>query len=326
MARKRCRSAQSPRPSGRADASLSAGLSLLLQSAGARSARQTSSTRKPGRACSARPPALGVLQVHLSGGEPGARRDLRRDHGGGARCRPLHQSHHLGGRHHRGHVAASSPKPGSITCRSRSRTASRIAPTTSPATRAPSRASARSPPKSCDLKIPLTVNAVMHRANIDRIEDMVALALALGASRVEIAHAQYYGWALKNRAALMPTRRAGQARGGRGRGTAPAASRRDRHRCRRPRLLRAAAEAVCRRLGSAFAQRDAGRQGAAVPRRRDRFPASNSGRCASIRSPTSGRIRRPSTPSAAPTGCRSRAEAARGAISISAAAVARRSR
>ena len=55
------------------------------------------------------------------------------------------------------------------------------------------------------LKIPLTVNAVMHRANIDRIEDMVALALKLGASRVEIAHVQYYGWALKNRAALMPT-------------------------------------------------------------------------------------------------------------------------
>ena len=35
---------------------------------------------------------------------------------------------------------------------------------------------------------------------------MVALALSLGASRVEIAHVQYYGWALKNRAGLMPTR------------------------------------------------------------------------------------------------------------------------
>lgn len=54
-------------------------------------------------------------------------------------------------------------------------------------------------------KIPLTVNAVMHRANIDRIEAMVEMALALGASRVEIAHVQYYGWALKNRAMLMPT-------------------------------------------------------------------------------------------------------------------------
>ncbi|MFL5063336.1 MAG: pyrroloquinoline quinone biosynthesis protein PqqE, partial [Xanthobacteraceae bacterium] len=55
------------------------------------------------------------------------------------------------------------------------------------------------------LGLPLTVNAVMHRANIDRVADMVELALALGASRVEIAHVQYYGWALKNRAALMPT-------------------------------------------------------------------------------------------------------------------------
>ena len=35
---------------------------------------------------------------------------------------------------------------------------------------------------------------------------MVDLALTLGASRIEIAHVQYYGWALKNRAALMPSR------------------------------------------------------------------------------------------------------------------------
>jgi pyrroloquinoline quinone biosynthesis protein E len=56
------------------------------------------------------------------------------------------------------------------------------------------------------LRLPLTVNAVVHRANIERIFEMVDLALALGASRVEIAHVQYYGWALRNRAALMPTR------------------------------------------------------------------------------------------------------------------------
>jgi len=56
------------------------------------------------------------------------------------------------------------------------------------------------------LGLPLTVNMVVHRANIGRIEPMVELALSLGASRVEIAHVQYYGWALKNRAALMPTR------------------------------------------------------------------------------------------------------------------------
>ena len=56
------------------------------------------------------------------------------------------------------------------------------------------------------LKLPLTINAVIHRANIDHIGALVALALEMGAARVEIAHAQYYGWALRNRAALMPTR------------------------------------------------------------------------------------------------------------------------
>ena len=55
------------------------------------------------------------------------------------------------------------------------------------------------------LGLPLTVNLVVHRANIERISEMVDLALALKAGRIEIAHVQYYGWALKNRAALMPT-------------------------------------------------------------------------------------------------------------------------
>lgn len=56
------------------------------------------------------------------------------------------------------------------------------------------------------LGIPLTVNCVIHRRNIGQVEDFVRLAVALGAKRVEIAHTQYYGWALKNRAMLMPTR------------------------------------------------------------------------------------------------------------------------
>ncbi|WP_159719130.1 radical SAM protein, partial [Geminicoccus flavidas] len=52
--------------------------------------------------------------------------------------------------------------------------------------------------------LPLTVNVVLHRANIARAGEMVDLAVALGARRVEIAHTQYYGWALQNRAALQP--------------------------------------------------------------------------------------------------------------------------
>lgn len=52
--------------------------------------------------------------------------------------------------------------------------------------------------------LPLTINAVVHRHNLDRVGDMIDLALALGAHRLEVAHAQYYGWALLNRAALIP--------------------------------------------------------------------------------------------------------------------------
>ncbi len=52
----------------------------------------------------------------------------------------------------------------------------------------------------------LTVNAVVHRHNLERLEDMIAIAVDLGARRIEVAHVQYYGWALRNRAALMPTR------------------------------------------------------------------------------------------------------------------------
>jgi pyrroloquinoline quinone biosynthesis protein E len=54
--------------------------------------------------------------------------------------------------------------------------------------------------------LPLTVNAVMHRQNLDELGSVIDLAMTLGARRLEVAHVQYYGWALKNRAALMPTR------------------------------------------------------------------------------------------------------------------------
>ena len=58
-----------------------------------------------------------------------------------------------------------------------------------------------------DAGLPLTANFVVHRQNLERIGDMLLLGEALGAGRIEIAHVQYYGWALTNRAALMPSRR-----------------------------------------------------------------------------------------------------------------------
>lgn len=57
-----------------------------------------------------------------------------------------------------------------------------------------------------ELDLPLTLNAVVHRHNAERVASMIELALELGAGRLEVAHTQYYGWGLKNRAALMPTR------------------------------------------------------------------------------------------------------------------------
>ncbi len=53
--------------------------------------------------------------------------------------------------------------------------------------------------------LPLTANFVVHRGNLDRVEDILALGEDIGASRIEIAHVQYHGWAMLNRAALMPT-------------------------------------------------------------------------------------------------------------------------
>jgi PqqA peptide cyclase len=148
--------------------------------------------------------ALGVLQVHLSGGEPGARRDLVAITGAahaaglytnlitsavGITAPTLRQLAEAGLDHvqisiqdsERGSADHIAGYEGAF-ARKRALAAEVVA-----------------------LKIPLTVNAVMHRANIDHVGEMVELALALGASRVEIAHVQYYGWALKNRAALMPS-------------------------------------------------------------------------------------------------------------------------
>ena len=56
-----------------------------------------------------------------------------------------------------------------------------------------------------EVDLPLTVNAVMHRQNLDQLPAMIDMAVELGAHRIEVANVQYYGWALKNRRALMPS-------------------------------------------------------------------------------------------------------------------------
>jgi pyrroloquinoline quinone biosynthesis protein E len=56
------------------------------------------------------------------------------------------------------------------------------------------------------LELPLTINVVLHRENLDRVEQFIAIAERLGAERVELANTQYLGWALVNRAKLLPSR------------------------------------------------------------------------------------------------------------------------
>jgi pyrroloquinoline quinone biosynthesis protein E len=57
-----------------------------------------------------------------------------------------------------------------------------------------------------ELGLPLTLNVVLHRHNLDHVAAIIALARELDADRLELANTQYQGWALANRAALLPTR------------------------------------------------------------------------------------------------------------------------
>ena len=149
--------------------------------------------------------ALGVLQVHLSGGEPAARRDLP-EIVKAAREAGLYSNLITSAVGLTPTILASLADAGldhvQISIQdSDEPSADHIAGYKG--------ASARKRALAVEvvrLGLPLTINMVVHRANIGRINPMVELALSLGASRVEIAHVQYYGWALKNRAALMPTR------------------------------------------------------------------------------------------------------------------------
>jgi pyrroloquinoline quinone biosynthesis protein E len=54
-------------------------------------------------------------------------------------------------------------------------------------------------------ELPLSVNVVLHKENHDQLAGIIDVAERMGADRLELANTQYYGWALRNRDALMPT-------------------------------------------------------------------------------------------------------------------------
>jgi pyrroloquinoline quinone biosynthesis protein E len=149
--------------------------------------------------------ALGVLQVHFSGGEPLVRRDLVElvahaakaglyvnliTSGIGLDVRRLAKLVEAGLEHVQLSLQNSDPATGD-----------RIAGL--PGAQQAKREVAA---LVCAAGLPLTVNAVVHRQNLERLGDIIDLAVSLGAERLEVAHVQYYGWALANRAALLPSR------------------------------------------------------------------------------------------------------------------------
>ena len=148
--------------------------------------------------------ALGVLQLGLSGGEPLLRKDLeelaehaRREglystlvtSGLGLTRGRAERLKEIGLEHIQISIQDSDPE-----------VAERIAGVRSVKHKQAAAALVR------ELGFAFTVNVVLHRANLDRIGEIIDLAADLGADRVELANTQYYGWGLQNRSALQPTR------------------------------------------------------------------------------------------------------------------------
>jgi PqqA peptide cyclase len=149
--------------------------------------------------------ALGVLQLHLSGGEPTVRRDLEHIVAAAAKVglysnlitaavlltrKRLEALAEAGLDHVQ--ISVQDAEPAS---------ADRIAQYQGGHARKLEAAG-----WVRELGLPLTINAPVHRQNIESLPAIIELAERLGARRLEVAHVQYYGWALQNRRALMPTR------------------------------------------------------------------------------------------------------------------------
>jgi pyrroloquinoline quinone biosynthesis protein E len=149
--------------------------------------------------------ALGVLQVHFSGGEPMVRRDLGAMIAEAASLglySNLITSGTLGGEREIAAFAEAGLRHVQLSFQDHEPgNADRIAGLTGAFERKMTFAAAVRA-----TGLPLTINMVVHRQNLDGIAEMIDMAEALGARRLEIAHVQYYAWALENRRALLPRR------------------------------------------------------------------------------------------------------------------------
>lgn len=149
--------------------------------------------------------ALGVLQIHLSGGEPAARRDLERlmaaASGAGLYTNLITSGIGLTRARLKALVDAGMDHIQLSLQGTNAAVADRVGGYKGGFDRKMALAEA-----IADLGIPLTLNAVMHRQNLDDLPATIEMAVRLGARRIEVACVQFQGWALKNRSALQPTR------------------------------------------------------------------------------------------------------------------------
>ena len=148
---------------------------------------------------------LGVLQLHLSGGEPASRRDLE-ELVAGAREAGLYTNLITSG------IGLSERRLRALDAAGLDHVQLSLQGTT---------------PEMADeiggytggfkrkmqvagwigqIGFPLTLNAVLHRRNLHQLPRAIEMAVEMGARRIEVATVQFHGWALKNRDALMPTR------------------------------------------------------------------------------------------------------------------------
>jgi PqqA peptide cyclase len=148
---------------------------------------------------------LGVLHLHLTGGEPLARGDLtemvKSAHSAGLYTNLITSGVGLSEKRLKALVGAGLDHVQLSFQDSRETAANWVAGTRAHALKV------ELAPMIRRSGVAFTVNMVVHRQNLDHLEEMIALAESLQPDRLEIAHTQYYGWALKNREALIPTRK-----------------------------------------------------------------------------------------------------------------------
>jgi len=146
---------------------------------------------------------LGALHVHFTGGEPLARTDLT-ELAAGARAAGLYVNLITSG------IGLSEKRMAALVESGLEHV--QLSFQGSQETRADEIAGTKSHAQKMRLarmirgfKVAFTVNVVVHRQNLDDLPAIIAMVEELGADRLEIANVQYYGWALRNRDALLPT-------------------------------------------------------------------------------------------------------------------------